>query len=200
MASEKKKPAVFMDRDGTITVEGGYINHPSRLHLIRGSADAIRLCNENDLQAVVVTNQAGVARGYFKEEMIGVVHERLRRQLAKRDAHLDGVYYCPHHPRTGPPEYRIECNCRKPKPGMIQAACRDLPIDLSRSYMIGDKITDSEFGHGLGLRTVMVMTGYGRGEYEYQRDQWIDQPDHFARNLHDAVKWVIQDLKARDAK
>lgn len=195
----EKKPAVFLDRDGTVTVEGGYINHPSRLKLIPGAGDAIRLCAENDLLSVLVTNQAGVARGYFKEELIGVVHNKLQQMLARKGAHLDGIYYCPHHPRTGPPEYRIECNCRKPKPGMIEAACRDLPIDLSRSYMVGDKISDSEFGHKMGLRTVMVMTGYGRGEYEYQRQDWKDTPDHFARNLKEAVLWIIEDMKSRTA-
>src|SRR5690349_11466455 len=134
------KPAVFMDRDGTMTVEGGYINHPGRLQLITGTADAVRMCNENGLLAVVTTNQAGVARGYFTEDLIHVVHDRLRELLGKKGARLDGVYYCPHHPREGGEGYRVDCNCRKPKPGMIEQACRELPVDLSRSYMIGDKI------------------------------------------------------------
>lgn len=191
------KPAVFMDRDGTMTIEGGYINHPSRLKLIAGTADAVRLCNENDLLAVVTTNQAGVARGYFTEDMINVVHGRLRTMLEKKGAHLDAVYYCPHHPREGKTPYRADCNCRKPRPGMIEQACRELPVDLTRSYMVGDKISDSEFGHRLGLRTVMVLTGYGRGEYEFQRQDWTDTPDFIAKNLKHAVLWIIEDLKSR---
>jgi D-glycero-D-manno-heptose 1,7-bisphosphate phosphatase len=195
-----KKPAVFMDRDGTMTVEGGYINHPSRLKLIAGTADAVRLCNENDLLAVVTTNQAGVARGYFTEDLVNVVHDRLRSMLAKKGAQLDAVYYCPHHPREGKPPYQADCNCRKPRPGMIEQACRELPVDLARSYMVGDKISDSEFGHRLGLRTVMVLTGYGRGEHQYQRQDWKDTPDFIAKNLKHAVEWIIQDLKARETE
>lgn len=190
---------MFMDRDGTMTVEGGYINHPSRLKLIPGTAEAVKLCNESGLLAIVVTNQAGVARGYFTENMIHVVHGKLRQMIEKKGGKLDAVYYCPHHPREGGEGYRLDCNCRKPKTGMIEAACKDLPVDLSRSYMVGDKISDSEFGHKLGLRTVMVMTGYGRGEYEYQRQDWKDTPDHFAKNLLGAVQWIQQDLQARAA-
>ena len=188
-----------MDRDGTMTVEGGYINHPSRLRLISGTADAVRLCNENGLLAVVTTNQAGVARGYFTEDLVKVVHHRLEDLLGRHDAKLDAIYYCPHHPREGKPPYRAECDCRKPGPGMIQQACRELPVDLARSYMVGDKISDSEFGHRLGVRTVMVLTGYGRGEYEYQRQDWKDTPDYIAKNLKEAVEWIISDLKARTA-
>jgi D-glycero-D-manno-heptose 1,7-bisphosphate phosphatase len=195
-----KRPAVFMDRDGTMTVEGGYINHPSRLQLIGGTADAVRMLNDNGLLAVVTTNQAGVARGYFTEDLIHVVHGKMKDLLQERGAQLDGVYYCPHHPREGTADYRKDCDCRKPRPGMIQQACRDLPVDLERSYMVGDKISDSEFGHCLGLRTVMVMTGYGLGEYEYQRQVWKDQPDHIADNLLDAVKWIVADLAKREQK
>jgi D-glycero-D-manno-heptose 1,7-bisphosphate phosphatase len=197
----QNRPAVFMDRDGTMTVEGGYINHPSRLQLISGTADAVRLLNEQEVLAIVTTNQAGVARGYFTEDLIHVVHEKMKVMLGEHGARLDGVYYCPHHPREGTPDYRKACDCRKPRPGMIQQACRDLPIDLTRSYMVGDKISDSEFGHGLGVKTVMVLTGYGLGEYEYQRQDWKDQPDHIARNLHEAVQWILEDLgrpKAED--
>ena len=197
-AHTEKRPAVFMDRDGTMTVEGGYINHPSRLKLITGTAEAVRTLNDNGIYAVVTTNQAGVARGYFTEDMIHTVHERMRKLLARHNATLDAIYYCPHHPREGGPGYRLDCNCRKPRPGMIEQACKELPIDLTRSYMVGDKISDSEFGHALGLRTVMVKTGYGRGEYEYQRQDWKDQPDHIAKDLRAAVKWILQDLASRE--
>lgn len=194
------KPAIFIDRDGTMTVEGGYINHPSRLRLISGSAEAIRLCNDNGILAILATNQAGVARGYFTEDLIHVVHGKLEKMLAAKGAKMDAIYYCPHHPREGKPPYRAECDCRKPGPGMIERGCRELPVDRARSYMVGDKISDSEFGHRLGLRTVMVMTGYGRGEYEYQRQDWKDTPDHIAKNLKEAVEWIIQDLHRRAAE
>ena len=188
---------MFLDRDGTITDEVGYVNHPSRLRLLRGSADAIRMLNDRGVYAVVTTNQAGIARGYFTEDVLKATNERLLKLLARRCARLDGLYYCPHHPTVGPAEYRIDCNCRKPKPGMIESACRDLPIDLANSYMVGDRISDSTFGHRLGLRTVMVMTGYGRGEFKYQRESWTDAPDHFAPDLRRAVEWIMQDLENR---
>jgi D-glycero-D-manno-heptose 1,7-bisphosphate phosphatase len=197
--NQQLRPAVFMDRDGTMTVEGGYINHPSRLKLITGTAEAVKMLNDNGIYAVVTTNQAGVARGYFTEDLIHVVHNRMRELLARKGAQLDAVYYCPHHPREGGPGYRLDCNCRKPRPGMIEQACKELPIDLSRSYMVGDKISDSEFGHALGVKTVMVMTGYGRGEYEYQRQDWKDQPDYIAKDLRAAVQWILSDLAARQA-
>lgn len=192
------RPAVFFDRDGTLTEEVGYVNHPSRLRLIRGTAAAVRLCNENGLLAIVVTNQAGVARGYFEESMIRDVHARLRELLVREGARLDAIYYCPHHPREGKPPYRADCNCRKPRPGMIEQAAREHPIDLARSYMVGDKISDSQFGRRLGLRTVMVMTGYGLGEYEFQREDWDHAPDHLARNTRAAVKWILRDLARQD--
>jgi len=183
-----------------MTVEGGYINHPSRLRLIGGSAEAVQQLNRNGILAVLVTNQAGVARGYFTEDLLKQVHAKLERMLAAKEARLDAIYYCPHHPREGPPDYRKDCNCRKPRTGMIEAACRDMQIDLAHSYMVGDKISDSEFGHKLGLRTVMVMTGYGRGEHEYQRQDWTDQPDYMAKNFRDAVAWILRDMKSRRTK
>ena len=190
-----------MDRDGTMTVEGGYINHASRLKLIPGTAEAVRRCNDLGLLAVVVTNQAGVARGYFTEDLIHVVHDRLRQMIEKKSGgRLDAIYYCPHHPREGGEGYRLDCDCRKPRPGMIERACRELPVDRARSYMVGDKISDVEFGQRLGLRTVMVMTGYGRGEYEYQRQDWKVQPDHVAKDLRRAVEWIAGDLIASDSK
>jgi D-glycero-D-manno-heptose 1,7-bisphosphate phosphatase len=194
--AHERKPCVFLDRDGTLTEEIGYVNHPMRLQTIRGVPEAIRQLNDAGILTVVVTNQAGAARGYFTEDLIDVTHLRLRRLIAAANGRLDAVYYCPHHPREGPPHLRIRCHCRKPAPGMILRAASELPIDLSRSVMVGDKISDSEFGHRLGLRTVMVMTGYGRGEHTYQRQDWKDQPDLIAEDLLSAVPWILEQVKA----
>src|SRR5262245_51211482 len=131
-------PGVFLDRDGTVCEEVGYVNHVSRCRLLPRSAEAIRLLNEAGLPVVVVTNQAGVARGYFQEEMILAVHDRLRALLAEQGARLAGIYYCPHHPSAGEPPYRTECGCRKPKPGMLYRASREIGIDLARSFLVGD--------------------------------------------------------------
>lgn len=192
-----KKIAVFMDRDGTVTREVGYVNHPQRLELIAGTAEAVKMLNEAGILAIITTNQAGVARGYFKEEMIGMVHARLESLLAEEDARLDAIYYCPHHPSVGPAEYRVKCDCRKPAPGMIKAACERFEIDLDNSYVVGDKNSDVAFAHSMGTRGIQVLTGYGRGEYEFGRDQWTDEPEYIAQNLLDAVKWIIADAEAR---
>jgi len=183
--------AIFMDRDGTLCEEVGYVNHPERCWLLTRSAEAIRKVNESGFRAVVVTNQAGVARGYFEETMIGLVHERLRRLLAARGARLDGIYYCPHHPDVGEPPYRQDCNCRKPRPGLLLSAAKDLGLDLPRCYVIGDTTKDIEMASRVNATGVLVLTGYGRGEWEFHRERFHAQPSHVAEDLLDAVEWVL---------
>jgi len=183
--------AIFIDRDGTISDEVGYVNHVSRYRVFPFSGEAIKLINVSPLKSVLVTNQAGVARGYFKEEVIGQVHSKLREELGNHGAKLDAIYYCPHHPTVGEPPYRQECNCRKPKPGLLHRAADDLSINLQNSYMIGDRYSDVKLAHSVGARGVLVLTGYGRGEYEYQRDQWTREPDYVAEDLLGAVKWIL---------
>ena len=190
-----KRIAVFLDRDGTINKEGGYINHQSRLELLPNSAKGIKLLNDNNVLAIVCTNQAGVARGYFKEELIKVVNNRMQDLLKAEGVFVDDIYYCPHHPTVGPLEYRIDCDCRKPKTGMIDQAVAKYGIDVHKSYIVGDKMSDVIWGHKVGAKSVMVLTGYGRGEYEYQRDSWKDQPDYIADDLFEAVKWILEDIK-----
>lgn len=191
------KIAVFIDRDGTISEEVGYVNHISRFKLLKNSALAIKMLNEAKILAILATNQAGVARGYFSEDLVKKVHEKLQLDLKNEGAYLDAIYYCPHHPSVGPPEYRIDCNCRKPKPGMILKAKEEFNIDLTKSYMVGDKISDIEFGKKLGLTSVMVLTGYGLGEYEHQRNEWKVMPDFVANDLLDAVKWILNDINVK---
>ena len=182
---------VFLDRDGTINEEMGYVNHLERFILLPRVGQAIRLLNEHQFKAVVVTNQSGVARGYFPETLIHQVHQKMEDLLRMAGAHLDGVYYCPHHPDVGSPPYRQRCRCRKPGPGMIEEAVRDLDIDAARSYIIGDRGNDIEFGHQFGARGILVLTGYGKGEWEYLRGQWKVQPDHVAQDLYEAVQWIL---------
>ena len=191
-----KKIAVFLDRDGTINKEGGYINHESRLELMPNTAKGIKLLNEAGLLAIVCTNQAGVARGYFEEGLVKIVHQRLRDLLKKEGAYVDDINYCPHHPSVGPEPYQQDCNCRKPKTGMIEKSMKKFDIDIEKSYVVGDKISDIMWGHKIGTKAVMVMTGYGRGEYQYQRQDWTDEPDYIAEDLLDAAKWIIEDIKA----
>jgi D-glycero-D-manno-heptose 1,7-bisphosphate phosphatase len=187
-----KKTAVFIDRDGTISEEIGYVNHPSRYRVFPYSPQAIKLLNDAEYLAILITNQAGVARGYFKEEVIGMVHDILRQTLAGGGAQLDAIYYCPHHPSVGEPPYRFDCNCRKPKPGLIEQAAKDFDIDISRSWMIGDRYSDTELARNAGLKSALVLSGYGRGEWEYQRDAWKYEPDLIAEDLLDAIKQILQ--------
>jgi D-glycero-D-manno-heptose 1,7-bisphosphate phosphatase len=182
-----KRRAVFMDRDGTISEEVGYINHPSRFRLFPYAKEAIKLLNDNGWLAVVITNQAGVARGYFPEAMIETVHQHLEEELRSEGARVDGIYYCAHHPSVGEPPYRQDCDCRKPKPGLINQAAKDLDIELEQSWMIGDRYSDIELAHNAGVRAALVLSGYGRGEWENQRDEWKYQPDLIADDLLNAV-------------
>ena len=186
------RPAVFIDRDGTLTEEVGYVNHPSRLRLLPRSAEAVRRLNDAGVPAVVVTNQAGLARGYFTEAVMDAVNAELAAQLARGDARVDGVYLCPHHPTEGEPPYRQRCECRKPKPGLLLRAAEEMDLDLTRSVMVGDKPSDLEVAPVVGARAVLVLTGYGRGEWEYQRDQFRVTPDYVATDLLDAVEWALK--------
>ncbi|MBI2824266.1 MAG: HAD family hydrolase [Planctomycetia bacterium] len=156
-----KRPAVFVDRDGTINEDVGYLARPSQLRLIAGAAEAIARLNQHGVPVVVVTNQAGVARGLFAESAIGNVHARLDKLLARHGACVDRYDYCPHHPRDGQGAYQIDCECRKPRPGMLLRVAEELGLDLARSYMIGDKLTDLEAGAHAGCRTILVRSGYG---------------------------------------
>lgn len=186
-----RRRAIFLDRDGTVSEEVGYVNHVDRLRLLPRTAEAVRRVNDSDFLAVLVTNQAGVARGYFREELVRRVHARLEGMLAEEGAHLDGIYYCPHHPTAGQPPYRTDCNCRKPRPGMIEAASKDLKIDVSRSFMVGDKHSDIVFAHSVGMKGILVKTGYGLGEIEGWSADWTEQPDEICEDLLDAVDWVL---------
>jgi D-glycero-D-manno-heptose 1,7-bisphosphate phosphatase len=184
--------AVFIDRDGTISEEVGYVNHISRYRVFPFAAEAVRALKEAGWLAVLVTNQAGVARGYFSEDMIGVVHELLAQELERNGARLDAIYYCPHHPSVGEPPYRADCDCRKPKPGLITRAAAELDIDLAHSWMIGDRYGDTELARNAGTRAALVLTGYGRGEFEHQRAAWRHQPDMTAENLLEAVREILR--------
>jgi D-glycero-D-manno-heptose 1,7-bisphosphate phosphatase len=186
-----KKSAVFIDRDGTLSEEVGYVNHPSRFRLFEYSGEAIRKLNAAGWLAIVVTNQAGVARGYFSEEIISEVHNRLNNQLGNANARLDAIYYCAHHPSVGAPPYRLDCDCRKPKAGLIKRASAEFDIDLETSWMIGDRYSDIELAHNAGLRSAFVLSGYGRGEWEYQRASWLLQPDLVSENLLEAVNSIV---------
>jgi D-glycero-D-manno-heptose 1,7-bisphosphate phosphatase len=185
------RPAIFLDRDGTLSHEVGYVNHLSRFRLYPFSVEAVRLVNRSGYLAVLVTNQAGVARGYFPESLIHEVHASLKASLEAGAAHLDGVYFCPHHPSVGEPPYRTDCDCRKPRPGLLKQAEADLGIDLARSWVIGDRHGDLALAWGVGARGALVETGYGRGEVEQRGASWKKPPDLVAPNVLAAVLRIV---------
>ena len=192
MNTKKVSKAIFMDRDGTISEEAGYINHISRFQLLPGTIEAIRLINQSSFKAIVITNQSGVGRGYFPEGLVQKVHDKMNTLLHEGDAYLDKIYYCPHHPQAVSGKYRIDCNCRKPKPGMLEKAAEEFNLDFSQSYVIGDKYTEIALGHAVGSKSILVLTGYGRGEFEFFSRQWEHKPHFVAENLLSAVNRILE--------
>jgi D-glycero-D-manno-heptose 1,7-bisphosphate phosphatase len=190
-------PGVFLDRDGTINEEVGYINHLNRLHVFPWTAEAIRKLNEAKVPVIVVTNQSGVARGYFPEELVNRVNERVSQELAAQSAHVDAFYYCPHHPDATLTSYRKTCECRKPSTGMVKEAAERFHLDLQNSYVVGDSYRDMQLGFHAGTRTILVLTGYGRGELEHQGGAWPRKPDLIAKDLLEAVNYALEDLQPR---
>lgn len=154
------KPAVFLDRDGTINVEKDYLYRIEEFEFTPGAVEAIKLLNQAGYLVVVVTNQSGVARGYYTEADVATLHRHIDTVLASQGARVDAWYYCPHHDQGKPP-YNQTCDCRKPMPGMLQQAALDHAIDLTRSWMVGDKPADIDAGQAAGCKPVLVMTGYG---------------------------------------
>ena len=159
--SRSLRPALFLDRDGTVNVEVHYLSQPEQLELLPTVAKTISAVNALGIAVVIVTNQAGIARGYFPEHRLLAIHERLQRMLAEQNARIDGIYFCPHHPTAGQGRYKAVCDCRKPMPGMLRQAASELGLDLTRSLMVGDRESDLEAGAGAGCQTALVTTGYG---------------------------------------
>ena len=183
--------AIFVDRDGTLCEEVGYVNHASRTRLLPRSLDAVRLARRAGYLVIVATNQSGVARGLFTEDLVREVNRLIAAQVEAAGERLDALYYCPHHPREGRPPYRVACDCRKPLPGMLLRAAREHDIDLARSWMVGDSLVDLEAGTAAGTRVVHVLTGYGRGLVEHQPERFTVRPEHTAEDLLDAVRFIV---------
>lgn len=179
------RPAVFLDRDGTLCEEMGYLNHLSRLRMFPYAAEAVRLINDKNVPVIIVTNQSGVARGIFPESLLREVHDSINAELARAGAGVEGIYYCAHRSEDN-------CNCRKPRPGLLETAAREHQLDLTRSFVVGDRYADIEMAHRSGARAILVLTGYGRGEYEYHGTRWPRQPEFVAEDLMQAAGWIIK--------
>ena len=190
--------AVFLDRDGTINEEMGYINHVDRFVLLPSAAAAIRRINESGLKAVVVTNQSGVARGYFPKELIDQVHLKMRDLLEEEGAFLNGIYTCTHAPPSKGESGG--CGCRKPKIGLMKQAAQELNLDLEKSYVVGDRFKDVEMARNAGAKAILVLTGYGKGELEFLGPGSKVQADFVAEDLAEAVEWILADVKGQTEK
>jgi D-glycero-D-manno-heptose 1,7-bisphosphate phosphatase len=180
--------AVFLDRDGTVAGEVGYVNHIERFNIFPFAAAAIRRLNEARVPVIVVTNQSGVARGFFPESLIGEIHQKMSKQLALGGARVDGIYYCPHIREHN-------CRCRKPFPGMLEQAAKEHGLELAGSTLVSDRYDDISMAHGAGCKGILVLSGYGRGEYEWNRSRWPRMPDHVVEDLGMAVEIVLGDRK-----
>lgn len=189
---------VFLDRDGTINEEVHYLHRPEDLHLLPGVPDALRMLKKEGFTLIVVTNQAGVARGYYTCREVEMLHECLNRQLREAGGAIDAFYYCPHHPEFGIGEYKVVCHCRKPDTGLFEMAERDFAVDKAHSYMVGDKELDMQAGHNYGVESILVGTGYGaeqkRAAGEQGRGPFYD---YYAADLPAAAEYIIRREKSK---
>ena len=186
-----KKRAVFLDRDGTLSVDSAYPSRYEEISVYPESYEAVKRLNRAGLLAVVVTNQSAVGRGLLTEAALKEIHVRLSDSFAGREARLDAIYSCPHYALSADPRYNEDCGCRKPKPGLALRAAADLGIDLAGSYMVGDKPEDIIFGMNIGATPVLVLTGCGREALAALREQGI-WPAHVAENILQAAAWILE--------
>lgn len=182
------RKAVFLDRDGTIIEDVGYLSDICQINILPGAAEAIKLLNDNGYKVIIVTNQAGIARGYFTESRAKEINERLMQLLVGQGSVIERAYYCPHHIDGIIAKYKKECNCRKPNPGMIEQAVKELDIDISSSFMIGDKGSDIEAGRRAGCRTIVV----GGGTDSLELKELLQPVDHVATGILEAVTWLLR--------
>lgn len=187
-----KKKAVFLDRDGTINKDVGYPRSFSSIEIFSYSYEAIRKLNEAGLLAVIVTNQSGIGRGLIQESELLEIHHKLEASFARHNARIDGIYYCPHYLYSPDPEYRNDCQCRKPNPGMAQKAAEDFNIDTSQSYMVGDKVEDILFGVHIKAKPILCLTGFGQESLPKLEEKGI-RPAFVAKTLLDAVDWILRE-------
>lgn len=185
--------AVFLDRDGTLNVEAGYIRNVDDLQLIPGAAKAVKLLNDAGILAILTTNQTGPARGYYDEAHVRALNERVQKLLGEEvGARLDALFYCPHYEKGTVPEYTRECDCRKPETGMIEEACKQFPdIDRAKSYVLGDKATDVEFAENAGCRGILLKTGYGERVLSGEYQQLKKPPYKVCKDILEAVEHII---------
>ena len=192
------RPAVFLDRDGTVLEEAGYLDRLERLAFFPFAIDAVRLLNRGGYAVVVITNQSGVGRGMYEEAFVIRAHQVVDERVRLGGARIDGYYYCPHHPDAEVEKYRLDCDCRKPGPGMLRQAAADLDLDLTRSFAVGDKWTDVQAGVAAGGRGILVRTGYGRTSEAAPTRRL--EPVTIADDLIAATAWILRNGPGPDPR
>jgi D-glycero-D-manno-heptose 1,7-bisphosphate phosphatase len=185
-------PAVFLDRDGTMIHDAGYLCRLEELRWFPWTIDAIRLLNRAGFLVFVATNQGGVGLGLFEETFVHAVHDEMNARITAGGGRIDGWFYCAHHPRAVIEELRVTCDCRKPQPGLVHQAQRQFQFDLGRSFVVGDKLSDVGLASSVGARGVLVRTGHG----EYQASRLEDaetRPSFVAADLMEAAAWILRE-------
>lgn len=185
------RPAVFLDRDGTLIEEAGYLDRLEQLAFFPWAIDAVRLLNRAGYAVVIITNQSGVGRGMYEEQFVRTTHEVIAQRLGEGGAQVDAFYYCPHHPEATVERYRVACDCRKPGSGMLVRAAAELRLDLARSFSVGDKWTDVQAGQAAGARGILVRTGYGRSS-EASPIPGVE-PAAVVDNVMGAAAWILRE-------
>jgi len=188
MYQMSQNKACFLDRDGVIIEEVNYLSSPDQVKVFPEAIEALKLLRDNNYKIIIVTNQAGVARGYFKLTDISLVHDKIDEILSRHNLSIDSYYYCPHHPKGSVPEYSIECNCRKPMPGMLLEAIDDHNINISKSFLIGDKMSDINAGKNVNCPGILVKTGHGS---EYVKEATINNII-IKDNILEAVEFMVR--------
>ncbi|HJX70044.1 MAG TPA: D-glycero-beta-D-manno-heptose 1,7-bisphosphate 7-phosphatase [Dehalococcoidia bacterium] len=182
--AQNSKGAVFLDRDGTIARDVNYCRRVEDFEILPTVPQGIRLLNEHGFKVIVITNQSGIARGYFTEETLSLIHQKMENELSQHSARIDAIYVCPHHPDE-------RCECRKPKPTLLLQAASEIGIALKLSYMVGNDGKDIEAGSAAGCKTILVTIGPNQGN-----DKGQSKPNHIASNLYEAVEWIVKDTKS----
>ncbi len=181
--------AVFVDRDGTINVDGPYLSDPDKFKMYPGVGKGIKELKDNGFKIIVITNQSGIARGYFTEKDLADIHDKMKKEFEKFNVELDGIYYCPHHPDDG-------CNCRKPKTGLFDIAIKEHDIDVKKSYMLGDKILDVVAGKKIGTKNILIPVSDIIDDsviegINYEKNKCECTPDYIADSFANAIKWIL---------
>jgi len=177
--------AVFIDRDGTININFGYISSPDNFKMYPGVKEGIKLLKDNDFKVIIVTNQSGIARGYFSEEILDEIHKKMKKELSEVKTTVDAIYYCPHHPDEG-------CNCRKPRVGLFEKAIEDFNIDKKKSFLIGDRMLDVEAGHKIDCKTVLIPEN--KEEVKKEMEKSKVKPDFISKDFYSGIKWILKKM------